>query len=385
MKEKVGRNAPCPCGSGRKYKKCCLPADTAARGLREIPFSQLPPEVRDKVLSVQNDRQTLNRMGIRINYVSPVLHQGRKAWGIGSRVMFTGPKMTFHEFTIGILSDSLGQEWWDSERLLAEEDQHFLVRCFDAYVRWKGSAKHDEVAPGIYAGDPNGYVQHLASAAFDVITLMHTNSLPEDLISRLRHHDQYQGARYEIGIAAIFSRLDFELEFTTREQAEGKKRPEFIASDRHSRLRVAVEVKSKHRAGVINQPGEFDAGTLHANVSRQVREAIQQGPDDIPFVVCIDVNFPPTAGVSIMDKLWLRDITEILERKPYTHDDPDPISALAVTNYAQHYEEETQASAGEHVISISEHVRHPLPSDFLEDFSNALSAYGNVPNFDVKP
>ncbi len=21
--EKVGRNAPCPCGSGKKYKKCC--------------------------------------------------------------------------------------------------------------------------------------------------------------------------------------------------------------------------------------------------------------------------------------------------------------------------------------------------------------------------
>jgi len=23
--EKIGRNAPCPCGSGKKYKKCCLP------------------------------------------------------------------------------------------------------------------------------------------------------------------------------------------------------------------------------------------------------------------------------------------------------------------------------------------------------------------------
>lgn len=22
---KVGRNQPCPCGSGKKYKKCCLP------------------------------------------------------------------------------------------------------------------------------------------------------------------------------------------------------------------------------------------------------------------------------------------------------------------------------------------------------------------------
>jgi hypothetical protein len=27
-----GRNAPCPCGSGKKYKKCCLPADERARG-----------------------------------------------------------------------------------------------------------------------------------------------------------------------------------------------------------------------------------------------------------------------------------------------------------------------------------------------------------------
>ncbi|MEW6094070.1 MAG: SEC-C metal-binding domain-containing protein [Chloroflexota bacterium] len=23
-KKKAGRNDPCPCGSGRKYKKCCL-------------------------------------------------------------------------------------------------------------------------------------------------------------------------------------------------------------------------------------------------------------------------------------------------------------------------------------------------------------------------
>jgi SEC-C motif len=27
--EKVGRNDPCPCGSGKKYKKCCLPGEQA--------------------------------------------------------------------------------------------------------------------------------------------------------------------------------------------------------------------------------------------------------------------------------------------------------------------------------------------------------------------
>ena len=26
---KTGRNAPCPCGSGKKYKKCCLETDLA--------------------------------------------------------------------------------------------------------------------------------------------------------------------------------------------------------------------------------------------------------------------------------------------------------------------------------------------------------------------
>jgi hypothetical protein len=34
---KVGRNAPCPCGSGKKYKKCCLSKDDAARKSARAP------------------------------------------------------------------------------------------------------------------------------------------------------------------------------------------------------------------------------------------------------------------------------------------------------------------------------------------------------------
>ena len=29
MEKTIGRNDPCPCGSGNKYKKCCLEKDTA--------------------------------------------------------------------------------------------------------------------------------------------------------------------------------------------------------------------------------------------------------------------------------------------------------------------------------------------------------------------
>jgi len=35
----VGRNAPCPCGSGKKYKKCCLAKDEREAALRRMSSS----------------------------------------------------------------------------------------------------------------------------------------------------------------------------------------------------------------------------------------------------------------------------------------------------------------------------------------------------------
>ena len=45
---KIGRNQPCPCGSGKKYKHCCLSSDqasrvkTASRGKQQRPHSGPP-------------------------------------------------------------------------------------------------------------------------------------------------------------------------------------------------------------------------------------------------------------------------------------------------------------------------------------------------------
>ena len=37
MSKKPGRNDPCSCGSGKKYKRCCLPRDEAAARERARP------------------------------------------------------------------------------------------------------------------------------------------------------------------------------------------------------------------------------------------------------------------------------------------------------------------------------------------------------------
>ena len=39
MERRVGRNDPCPCGSGKKYKKCCMPKDTASQTTYVDPYS----------------------------------------------------------------------------------------------------------------------------------------------------------------------------------------------------------------------------------------------------------------------------------------------------------------------------------------------------------
>jgi len=41
MKNKIGRNDPCPCGSGKKYKKCCLGNDG-------VPINKFAPETEIK-------------------------------------------------------------------------------------------------------------------------------------------------------------------------------------------------------------------------------------------------------------------------------------------------------------------------------------------------
>jgi hypothetical protein len=41
MTVSIGRNDPCHCGSGKKYKKCCLEKDELARA-RELAAKPLP-------------------------------------------------------------------------------------------------------------------------------------------------------------------------------------------------------------------------------------------------------------------------------------------------------------------------------------------------------
>jgi SEC-C motif len=90
---KVGRNDPCPCGSGKKYKKC------------HGSIVSLPPRGAEaftiEANRMQAEADALRARGILIHIPAPVVANDRKVWALGSRVYLDRQaRETFHEFII---------------------------------------------------------------------------------------------------------------------------------------------------------------------------------------------------------------------------------------------------------------------------------------------
>ena len=58
---KAGRNDACPCGSGKKYKKCCLPKDQLIP-VAQPPIAEAPEPIADPVEDVWQEAETLDEV-----------------------------------------------------------------------------------------------------------------------------------------------------------------------------------------------------------------------------------------------------------------------------------------------------------------------------------
>ena len=71
-KQKIGRNDPCPCGSGKKYKNCCYPDKTKAwktAGSYEAPAftvkpKEIPEPITDHIVSSDGGKTWESRPGL---------------------------------------------------------------------------------------------------------------------------------------------------------------------------------------------------------------------------------------------------------------------------------------------------------------------------------
>jgi len=376
---KVGRNDPCPCGSGKKYKKCCM----------NKKINPVPAEVIEYFQRIKAEQEYLKQAGIHINYVKPIMFKGKKVFALGNKVYANcPPSTTFHTFLIQILKETIGYDWFREQAKLSFGERHFISICLEKLGEWIGKNEKtaERVNNEVWGAKPDGYSKSLLSLAFDVCSLIHKQNLPHLLLERLKNRDQYQGARYEIAIAAIFARLDCDIQFT--DENSKSKHCEFIATHRATRSSLAVEVKSKHRSGVLHQIGFLSSleKLLSGRMIRRLfNDALEQNPKDVPFAVFIDVNSPITPGIQMDNKPWVNDVKKLVNKKlgsvaPQEY----PLNAAFFTNFSYHYQTEKEAEHGEATGIVIPHPKFPPPNpDFFGYLQGALNHYGFVPAIDI--
>lgn len=145
-----------------------------------------------------------------------------------------------------------------------------------------------------------------------------------------------------------------------------------------------MEAKSRHRKGVLHQPGNLDINAvLRGDVHRLFNEALKQNPGDIPFIIFIDLNALPTPNIKFPDKPWFEDLkTMIASYGESAPENPDPYNAIFATNFAYYYGgPETQYPPGEYLSIIPKHPKYPLSTPaILTDIYSAVQNYGKVPS-----
>jgi hypothetical protein len=332
----------------------------------------------------------LRSLGIHINFVPPVIANGKKVWALGNKVYVREQiHETFHDFLIFILAEKLGSQWMAEQQSFKESDRHYVYFCFEKYMEWRDSLiKKSSLLPTQkWEGVPNGWTKHLFCLAFDVASLEHTSDIPETLLKRLRNKKEYQGARYEIAIAAIFARLGFSIKWIDP-RVDRLKHCEFIAVSATGSS-IAVEAKSRHKNGVIHEPGESD----HENNSRgnKIKQLINKARlkseyGKMPFMIFIDVNAHMGPAKKWTEIPWVKDILLLARRStPITAQDPDLCTATYFTNFSFHYHEGRESNFQEHLSAIPQYTRFsPDDPHIFANLQLALKNYGHIPNIDLE-
>ena len=364
---------PCPCGlHGKPYGDCCRDKGIHALG-NEMLRGTAPRMVPGALAQIQS---SMVQSDTRFRFV----------WN----VLWNSPQdQTFHQFLDGLVVKILTKEWFDQQLLLPIKNRSVIVRwraAMQELVQRPGDAS-DEISTGhTLTGPTKAYL----CFGYDLYWLQLVHRLPESLIDRLKDFHKFQGARYEILVASVFTRAGFEIEWIDDTKTVGK-HPEFIATHKRTGKKVAVEAKSRRRPGPINFPGTVTPEThLKGDVFELYDKAITQAPDgDMPFLIFIDPNVPdsPQKGLPSYSDIpvdtvpWMKEIRDRLLEIWNAATQPTPESAVLITNFAFYYgDNDSPSPAGMGAFFPSPNPRVSVLGDpMMDDLRYCFQSYDTVP------
>ncbi len=265
----------------------------------------------------------------------------------------------------------LGEDWFNTEMAKPLAERHVILKWRDHRNQQLRKYQDPNDPEALVRAPVTGEMRALHVLADDLYQLAHALEPPRRILARLRDMRQFQGARYEILAASLFARCGLKIEFI---DDATKRNPEFIAEKGDER--IAVEAKSRHRAGVLNERGAFREDA-RAEIRRLYESAAGQNPGDLPFLIFIDVNLPLTPDVPPMEKDWIREAMEMFEHR-HQEGLQNYDTALILTNFGWHFERGEGAPAGENMWARTENPQFPVNNETLNLLGRAISEYGKV-------
>lgn len=263
---KPSRNEPCPCRSGKKFKRChggpnADYEEMISRGANE---AQRMAEIH----WIQQQRQQgLGRPIIAAEAA------GKRIVAVGHR-LFQGVWPTFHDFLYSYIFDVLGRDWFEAQTQLEQSERHPVIEWHE---RLLAVSKAANLAPGETRHTPmTGAISAFLTLAYDLYTLEHNNDrtrtreLRKSLIGRLKSQDQFVGVRYEIRVAAMLLRAGFELEW---EDETDRRSTHVEYNATYPRTGKAFGVECKIRSQDASKKANQHLGKFAGLVSDALRKA----------------------------------------------------------------------------------------------------------------
>ena len=254
---KIGRNEPCPCGSGKKFKRC----HGATGRVDDVAMDEVAKmRLRAEAAQVQRERQ----QGLGRPIISIESH-GYRLVAVKNRLLHSKGWKTFHDFLVDYIKMAIGPEWGNTEIAKSLEQRHPILIWYQKVCEHQRIfvTELGKVASAQMTGAAAAYM-HLA---YDLYELDHNAELQTKLLARLRNHDKFTGARYEIYVAALFIRAGFNIDF--EDETDGSTTHcEFTATHKRTGKRFSVE--AKRREGARPRIGHLfnDALSKRANYER---------------------------------------------------------------------------------------------------------------------
>lgn len=376
----TGRNDPCHCGSGRKFKKC-----------HGSISNHLPIDVlSDLAVTQEQERERVTQFG-HVNDVIAADWSDHKWVAVGNRLFCSKDWKTFFDFLLYYIKSKIPQGWYEAQLLRDLEFRHPVALWYWRLCEFQQRNRTPN-ADGLFEGVPDGPSMAFVVLAYDLYVIEHHGKLQEQLLDRILRDDSFQGARYELSVAATMIRAGFDLEMED-ETDQSKKHPEFIATHRKLGTRIAVEAKSKHRKGVLGyaagkHPPTVEGASPHklaAEVCGLVQQALPKAKD-LPIYVFVDLNLPPDVAWVVAPN-WGAEFDAILPQIESGYDGNGfvvghRLTLLVVTNFSHHYGEVGE-SKDDPLVYLHFPDRRgcmfPAASVFVDEIDKALQQYGKIP------